>query len=232
MWQSPLYFVSSADSVLRTTGVGPETDPVLVVHFWFATAYWGPWSLPSSVCRWHPSLWSLPSVCNAGASEQHLYLHRRSSQADALQSAPAEYSKDRGSLIYIQSQSATRVANPIRVGTYQVMPVSVFRNLVIYMDAAESVRSHVSKTVAACFAMLRQLRSIRRSDTRSVLQSLVSSVVLQWLDYGNATMAGIPSHLTKRMQSALNSAARFVFSASRYDHITPLLTQLHWLKVP
>ena len=48
------------------------------------------------------------------------------------------------------------------------------------------------------------------------------------LDYGNA---GIPSNLTKRMQSVLNSAARLVFSASRYDRITPLLTQLHWLKV-
>ena len=45
-------------------------------------------------------------------------------------------------------------------------------------------------------------------------------------------LAGIPSHLTKRMQSVLNSAARFVFSAPRYDRITPLLTQLHWLKVP
>jgi len=33
------------------------------------------------------------------------------------------------------------------------------------------------------------------------------------------------------MQSVLNSAARLVFSASRYDRITPLLTQLHWLKV-
>ena len=30
----------------------------------------------------------------------------------------------------------------------------------------------------------------------------------------------------------LNSAARLVLSASRYAHITPLLTQWHWLKVP
>ena len=29
-----------------------------------------------------------------------------------------------------------------------------------------------------------------------------------------------------------NSAARLVFSVSRYDRITPLLTQWHWLKVP
>jgi len=39
-------------------------------------------------------------------------------------------------------------------------------------------------------------------------------------------------HLIKRMQSVVNSAARLEFSASRYDRITPLLTQLHWLKVP
>jgi len=121
--------------------------------------------------------------------------------------------------------------SPIRVGTDQVMPVSVVRNLGIYMDADVSTRSHISKTVAACFAILHQLWSIRRSVPRSVLQSLVSSLVLQRLDYGNAMLAGIPSHLTKRMQSVFNSAARLLFSASRYDRITPLLTQLHWLKV-
>ena len=122
--------------------------------------------------------------------------------------------------------------SPIRVGTDQVMPVSVVRNLGIYMDADVSMRSHGSKTVAACFAILRQLRSIHRSVPHFVLQSLVSSLILQRLDYGNATLAGIPSHLTKRMQSVLNSAVRLVFSASRYDRITPLLTQLHSLKVP
>jgi len=112
------------------------------------------------------------------------------------------------------------------------MPVSVVCNLGIYMDVDVSMRTHVSRTVAACFAILRQLQSIRRSVPCSGLQSLVSSLVLQQLDYGNATLAGIPSNLTKRMQSVLNSAARLVFSAYRYDHITPLLTQLHWLKVP
>ena len=95
------------------------------------------------------------------------------------------------------------------------MPVSVVRNLGIYMDADVSLRSHVSKTVAACLAILRQLRIIRCSVPRSVLRSLVSSLVLQRLDYGNATLAGIPSHLTKRMQSVLNSAARLMFSASK-----------------
>jgi len=41
--------------------------------------------------------------------------------------------------------------------------------------------------------------------------------------YGNATVAGIPSHLLSRLQSVMNAAARLIFSSSRFEHITPLL---------
>ena len=65
---------------------------------------------------------------------------------------------------------------------------------------------------------------------RSVLQSLVSSLVLSRLDYGNSTLAGISSYLQSRLQSVMNAADRLIFSSSRFQHITPLLRQLHWLK--
>jgi len=117
--------------------------------------------------------------------------------------------------------------SPIRVGTDQVMPVFDVRNLGIYMDADVSMRSHVSKTVAACFAILRQLRSIRRSLPRSVLQSLVSSLVLKRLDYGNATVAGIPSHVTKRMQFwCTNAYTRQPRCTLLRNSISHLLTRL------
>jgi len=90
--------------------------------------------------------------------------------------------------------------------------------------------SHVRKTVSTCFAVLRQLRSIRRSVSRPVVQSLVTSLVLSRLDYGNATLAGIPQHLLRRLKSVMNAAARLIYSSSRFDYITPLLRQLHWLK--
>jgi len=99
----------------------------------------------------------------------------------------------------------------------------------MYLDSDVSMRSHVAKTVSSCIVVLRQLRSIRRSVSRSILQSLVSSLVLPRLDYGNATLAGISSHLLSRLQSVMNTVARLIFS-SRFDHITPLLHQLHWLK--
>jgi len=52
------------------------------------------------------------------------------------------------------------------------------------------------------------------------------------LDYGSAVLAGLSSHLLNRLQSMLNAEARPVCHARKYDHVTHLLRDLHWLHVP
>ena len=37
---------------------------------------------------------------------------------------------------------------------------------------------------------------------------------------------------TRQLQSVFNAAARLVFSTRKSEHVTPLLQELHWLKVP
>jgi hypothetical protein len=128
-----------------------------------------------------------------------------------------------------QSQRPTSL---FRVCNDHVTPSAVVRDLGIYLDSDVSMRSQVARTVSHCFSILRQLRSIRRSLTRSVFQSLVVALVLTRLDYGNATLAGLPSYQLCRLQSVMNAAARPVFSTSRYDHVTFLLNRLHWLRAP
>jgi len=78
-------------------------------------------------------------------------------------------------------------------------------------------------TVCVCFAAFRRQRRVRRSVPKSVLQSLVSLLVLTRLDYGNGSLVGIPLYQLERLQSVINSSARLMFSLSRYDHITPAL---------
>jgi hypothetical protein len=119
---------------------------------------------------------------------------------------------------------------PVRIGDDDVVPVSSVRDLGIFLDSDVSMRMHVTKTVSGCFNVLRQLRSISRSVSRPVLQSLVVALVLSRLDYGNATLAGIPNCLCDRLQSVLNAAARLIFAAKKYDHVTLLLEELHWLR--
>jgi len=90
----------------------------------------------------------------------------------------------------------------------------------------------MSQTVSSCFAALRQIHSVRRSVTRPVLLSLMHSLVLTRLDYGNATLAGLSGRLTARLQSVLHAVARLIYSKQKYEHITPLLMELHWLSLP
>ena len=98
------------------------------------------------------------------------------------------------------------------------------------LDSDASMRTHVSKTVSICFAALRQIRSIRQCVSRQVMLSMVVSLVLQRLDFGNATLVGLPAYQLSRLQCVLNDAA-LVLSRSKYDHVTPLLPGLHWLRI-
>jgi len=79
------------------------------------------------------------------------------------------------------------------------------------------------RTAAGCFAVLRRIRSIWRSVTQPVLQSLVVALMLSRLDYGSTVLFGLPQQLVDKLQSVQNAAAR--------DHISPLLQSLLWLRV-
>lgn len=120
----------------------------------------------------------------------------------------------------------------VRVGTDHVVPTSSVRDLGIFLDADLSMSRHVAQTVRCCFGVLRQLRTIRRSVPHDVLKQLVVSLVITRLDYGNATLVGLPAYRLRQLQSVLNAGARLIFNARRRDHITPLLRDLHWLRVP
>ena len=119
----------------------------------------------------------------------------------------------------------------LRIGSDFVSSSTSIRNLGIYFDADLSTRCHFQKTVASCFAILRQLRSIRRSVPTPVYQTLIVALVLSQLDYGKAVLVGLPGYLYSWLQSVLNAAARSIAGLRRSDHITDTLASFHWLNV-
>ena len=42
---------------------------------------------------------------------------------------------------------------------------------------------------------------------------------------------GLPDNVLCKLQSVLNAAARLVSGTSKFDHITPVLKDLHWLPI-
>ena len=106
------------------------------------------------------------------------------------------------------------------------------RDLWVLVDASVTMRTHVIAIIRSCFASHRQIRSIRGSFHRHALLTLIRALMVNKIDYFNSVLIGLLGNLTYRFQSVRNAAGRSVYSVGLSDHMTPLLPELHWLRVP
>ena len=60
---------------------------------------------------------------------------------------------------------------------------------------------------------------------------LIGAFISSRLDYCNSLLADATSGLLTNLQSVQNAAARFVTMSWKFDHITPILRELHWLLI-
>ncbi|KAF7705582.1 hypothetical protein HF521_020868, partial [Silurus meridionalis] len=65
----------------------------------------------------------------------------------------------------------------------------------------------------------------------SKAEKLVHAFMTSRIDYCNALLVGCPSSLINKLQLVQNAAARILTRSRKYDHITPILSSLHWLPV-
>ena len=72
------------------------------------------------------------------------------------------------------------------IGADVIKPVSVVRDLGVFLDSELSMRHHINTVVRCCFFHLRRLKSVRRilgAEVTSGLVTLVSAFVTTRLDY-------------------------------------------------
>ena len=67
--------------------------------------------------------------------------------------------------------------------------------------------------------------------THEALITVVHAFVGSRLDYCNSVLLGISDKHIQKLQRIQNIAARLVSGSSKYDHITPVLKELHWLPI-
>ena len=91
--------------------------------------------------------------------------------------------------------------------------------------------TQISKTIQTCFTSLRQIRSIKRCLTMNSLKTLASALVLSPIDYSNMALVSLPKVATQSIQSITNTTSRLITGVKKYDHITPVHRELHWLKI-
>ncbi len=62
-------------------------------------------------------------------------------------------------------------------------------------------------------------------------EMLINVFMTTRLDYCNALLGGFSARLINKLQMIQNAAARFLTRTRKYDHISPVLSTLHWLPI-
>ena len=81
------------------------------------------------------------------------------------------------------------------------------------------------------FFKIREISYYCKFLSSAATKTLVHAYVTSRLDYCNGLLYGLPKDLTNKLQSVLNTAARLVSLSRKYDNITPILKELHWLHI-
>ncbi len=63
------------------------------------------------------------------------------------------------------------------------------------------------------------------------LKTLIHAFITSRLDYCNALLGGCSARLINKLQLIQNAAARVLTKTRKYDHISPVLSTLHWLPI-
>ena len=134
--------------------------------------------------------------------------------------------------LQIQSKFGNKLPSmDIAIGTDHIKPTMSARNLGVMFDETLCLSPHISNICKSAVFQLRQISRIRNFLTKDATKTIVHSLVTSRLDYCNSVLAGLPDHDIKRLQCIQNAAARLTSKTRKFDHISPVLQQLHWLPV-
>uniref|UniRef100_H3AFR3 Reverse transcriptase domain-containing protein n=1 Tax=Latimeria chalumnae TaxID=7897 RepID=H3AFR3_LATCH len=121
--------------------------------------------------------------------------------------------------------------SPPMINGESLKSVKVTKSLGVFLDSSLTLERQISSVVSAGFFHLRNIKKLRPFLPHDSLATLMHAFVSSRIDYCNALYIGLPLKLIHRLQLIQNSAARVVKNVSRFDHITPVLRELHWLPV-
>ena len=119
----------------------------------------------------------------------------------------------------------------VQVGDACITFSDSVKTLGVVLDADLSMHEQISSVVRVCYFHIRSLSKARPYLTRQAANQIAVSLIISKLDYCNSLLAGLPQTEITRLQAVQNAAARVVVKARKYDHISPILKDLHWLPI-
>ncbi|XP_072037296.1 uncharacterized protein [Amphiura filiformis] len=130
-----------------------------------------------------------------------------------------------------QFSKSPAVQSQLSIGETVIQSSPRARNLGAVMDSSLRMTNHVDNLCRSAMCAIRKIGQIRQYLDNNTTCRLVHAFVTSRLDSVNSLLYGLSQSEIAKIQRVQNTAARLVLCASRREHITPLLCQLHWLPV-
>ena len=181
---------------------------------------------------WYADIRLMPAVCISGSADAYVCMHRRGRRVDAFQLVTTEHCEGPVSLIHNQppSLSAATVTAPGRLRPYFT---SFTRSRLCnirwqrWLDEVSRRENSISLLLGTASTADYPLVSVKICSSVIGVVSRHVAAGLRQFDTRRRFITSL-----SRLQSVMNAVARLIFSSSRFQHIAPLLCQLHWLKAP
>ena len=143
---------------------------------------------------------------------------------------------DKTEVLVISKNTKTSVSiksrlTPVKIGESMIEPKEHVRNLGVQFDSVCSMEKQVNSICKSAYHQIRNIGMIRKYLNTDATKSLVQAYVTSRLDYCNSLLYGISKELVNKLQRVQNTAARLITRTKKFDHITPILKELHWLPI-
>ena len=112
-----------------------------------------------------------------------------------------------------------------------VIPVNSARSLRVVLDRHLSLSSHMNNVCKSASLAIRNIGRIRRYLSQNDTERLVHAFVTSKSERCNSLIYGLPAYQESKLQRIQNSAVRLVTMVKKFDHISPVSKDLHWLTV-
>lgn len=122
--------------------------------------------------------------------------------------------------------------NNVYLGSNLFIPVSLeAMNLGARLDSQLNFSSYISMLLSLSYKQVANIGRIRRYLTIDDVRSLVHALIMCRLDQNNSIIYGICESEITRLQRLQNSCARLIYGRKKFDHVSDLFSELHWLPV-
>jgi len=119
----------------------------------------------------------------------------------------------------------------LKVGDVNIHHVDSARNIGAWFDNTFKLEQQAINTCKAAWYHIRNIGKIRKHLSAKHATTLIHAFVTTKLDQNNSLLFGSSKILTKRLQKVQNAAAKLITKNKKYDNVTPILQELHWLPI-